>query len=190
MSEDASPPHVSDDAVQRGSGKTWAEWRMILDAWDAADKPHDEIARYLTEDHGINGWWAQGITVGYERMIGRRAVGQRADGTFATSVSKTIPAGIEEHFAAWIDDRARDVWLAPGLLILRTARDHRSARFDDNEYGGIIALSFASKGEGRSSVSIQIENLPSEDVIQERKAIWKTRLDRLASYLQEAHPTG
>lgn len=186
---DPAPLQMSDDAVQRGSGKTWAEWRAILDAWGATNKPHDEIARYLVEDHGVDGWWAQGVTVGYERMIGRRAVGQRADGKFSTSASRTVPAGIEEHFVAWTDDTARDTWLTPGILTLRKAQEHRSARFDDNEYGGIVALYFSSKGEGKSSVNIQIENLPSPDAIPERKTIWKARLDDLATHLENAGST-
>jgi hypothetical protein len=186
---DPAPLQMSDDAVERGSGKTWAEWRAILDAWGAANKPHDEIARYLEEDHGTGGWWAQGVTVGYERMIGRRTVGPRADGKFSTSASRTLPAGIVEHFAAWTDDRTRDAWLPPGILTLRTAQEHRSARFDNNEYGGIVPVYFASKGEGKSSVNVQIENLPSLDAIPERKAAWQTRLDDLATYLEQARST-
>jgi hypothetical protein len=189
MTDDSTPPRMSDDAIQRGSGKTWTEWRAILDAWGAVNKPHDEIARYLAEDHGVDGWWAQGVTVGYERMIGRRAVGQRADGTFSTSASRTLRAGIAEHFAAWINDTTWGAWLTPGLLTLRTAHEHRSARFDDNDYGGIVALYFASKGEGRSSVNVQIENLPSADAILERKAAWQARLDNLATYLEQARST-
>ena len=183
MPAETTTLQMSDDAIQRGSGKTWAQWRELLDAWGAAEKPHDEIARYVYE-LGVDGWWAQGVTVGYERMIGRRGVGERADGKFSTSASKTVPAGIAEHFAAWTEDARRDEWLAPGTLTLRTAQEGSSARFDDNEYGGIIALYFTDKGEARSSVSIQIEKLASKDDIPERKATWKARLNDLAAYLK------
>jgi hypothetical protein len=183
MIEETTSPQMSDEAIQRGSGKTWPEWCQVLDAWGAAEKPHDEIARHV-EELGVDGWWAQAVTVGYERLIGRRAVGERADGNFSTSASKTVPAGIAEHFAAWVDDRRRDEWLAQGTLSLRTAQDGKSARFDDNEYGGIIGLHFTDKGEAKSSVGIQIEKLASRDDIPERKATWKTRLDDLSAYLK------
>lgn len=176
---------MSDEAINRGTGKTWPEWRDILDAWGAAEKPHDEIARYVHEELGVDGWWSQGVAVGYERMIGRRKVGEQADGSYSTSASKTISAGIADHFAAWVDDAQRDQWLPPGTLTLRTSKDNRSARFDDNEYGGIIALWFDDKGEAKSSVNIQIEKLSSKDAIAERKATWKARLADLAAYLKE-----
>lgn len=184
MASTGTAPQMSDDAIRDKTGKTWDEWKTHLDAWGAADRPHTEIARYVNETLGIDGWWAQGVTVGYERMIGRRTVGERSDGTFYTSASKTVPAGIEAHFAAWVDEGQRDQWLAPGTLTLRTSQDGKSARFDDNDFGGIISLHFTGKGDGKSSVSMQIEKLPSPDAIDERKATWKARLTDLAAYLK------
>jgi hypothetical protein len=177
-------PQMSDEAIRKGSGKTWDEWRELLDAWGAADKPHNEIAAYIQGDHGVDAWWAQSVTVGYEKIIGRRSVGERGDGSYYTSASKTVSAGIDAHFAAWIDETQRDQWLAPGTLSLRTAQEGKSARFDDNDFGGIVSLHFTDKGEGKSSVAMQIEKLPSKDDIEERKATWKARLNDLAAYLK------
>ena len=38
-------PGMSDEAVQRGTGKTWDEWLVLLDGWGAAERTHPEIAR-------------------------------------------------------------------------------------------------------------------------------------------------
>lgn len=180
----SSTPSMSDEAIRNGSGKKWSEWREILDSWGGPEKPHNEIAAYLVDERGVDGWWAQSVTVGYERMIGRRAIGEKSDGSFAASASKTVPAGIDTHFAAWVDERQRDQWLPPGTLALRTAQDGKSARFDDIEFGGIVALWFTDKGEAKSSVSMQIEKLPSRESIDERKATWKARLNDLAAFLK------
>lgn len=51
---------------------------------------------------GNHGWWAQGITVGYEQHIGRRLPGQKSDGTFACSASKTVPGTMDDALTAWI----------------------------------------------------------------------------------------
>ncbi len=67
MQTSTATPDLSDEAIRQGSGKTWAEWVEILDTWGAADKQHKEIARYVS-DLGVDGWWAQGVTVGYERI--------------------------------------------------------------------------------------------------------------------------
>jgi uncharacterized protein YndB with AHSA1/START domain len=177
-------PQMSDEAIRKGSGKAWSEWREVLDAWGAAEKPHAEIARYLVEAHGVDGWWAQGVTVGYEQVIGRRVAGERQDGTFQASASKTIHAGIEAHFTAWVDERERDQWLPAGTLALRTAKDGTSARFDDVEHGTIAALWFTDKGPGKSAVSVQVDRLPDKAAAEAQKALWKARLANLAAYLK------
>lgn len=66
---------------------------------------HKEIALklyHLLEGTLPNhGWWAQGITVAYEQHIGRRVPGQRADGTFEVSVSKTYNCTMDAAFTRW-----------------------------------------------------------------------------------------
>lgn len=177
-------PQMSDEAIREKTGRAWPEWREALDAWGAAEKPHDEIARYVHEDLGIDGWWAQGVTVGYERMIGRRAVGQKADGSYAASASKTVAAGIDAHVAAWVDEAKRAQWLPAGTLSLRTSQPGRSARFEDTTTGDVVALWFTDKGPGKSAVAMQIEKLPSREAVDERKALWKERLAELAAHLK------
>ena len=52
-------PGMSDEAIAKGTGKSWDDWFRILDAWDATTKGHPAIARYLHEELGVPGWWAQ-----------------------------------------------------------------------------------------------------------------------------------
>jgi hypothetical protein len=176
--------YMSDEAIQRGSGRMWDEWFAILDAWGGTGHTHTEIARYLYDEHGVDGWWAQGVTVGYERARGMRDVGQRPDGSFDASASKTFSVPVAALFEAWVDDTRRNQWL-PGILSLRTSQDNSSARFDDNEHGGIIALYFTDKGPEKSSVAIQAGNLPSKDAVAERKQVWKARLGDLTAFLKK-----
>ncbi len=70
---------LSDIAVRRATGKSRDQWFGLLDAWDGVAKTHAGIARYLHEAHGIDGWWAQGVTVGYERARGMRVRHQTPD---------------------------------------------------------------------------------------------------------------
>ncbi len=178
----AEMPH-SDAAVAKATGKTWSEWRSLLDAWDAPTKTHTEIAQYLVEEHGVDGWWAQGITVGYERMIGRRQVGQRNDGSFSASVSKTINASAEKVHAALTDEGLRNQWLEDGIVTFRTASAPKSVRFDDLEAGVIIAAFLTAKGDDKTSLQIQAEKLASKEAGEEWKAEWKPRLAKLAEFV-------
>jgi len=176
-------PGLSDEAIRKGSGKSWDEWLDVLDAWGAQDRTHTEIARYVNENFEIDGWYAQGVTVGYERMRGMRAHGQGRDGRYSASVSKTFPVPVAELFAAWTDDAERDRWLEPGILGVRTSQLDTSARFDVADEGSIIAAWFVDKGAAKSSVQLQNDKLPSKEAAEQFKATWKERLACLAEVL-------
>ncbi len=85
-----SAQKMSDEKLLAATGKVRADWHSILDAAGAREWKHPKIAAWLQSEHDVPGWWAQGITVGYEQAIGRRVPGQGADGTFAVSASKTV----------------------------------------------------------------------------------------------------
>lgn len=83
---------VSDERMLEATGKTRDDWHAVLDAAGASEWNHTRIAAWLVTDHGVNGWWAQGITVGFEQARGLRQPGQKADGTYSASVTKTVRA--------------------------------------------------------------------------------------------------
>lgn len=174
----------SDSALLDATGKDWAGWFAILENWGASERSHTEIARYLSGDHGVPGWWAQGITVGFERTIGRREVGQRNDGSYSSSASKTIKAPMTVVHNALVDDTARGQWLGDGALTLRTQQT-KSARFDESESGLIVAFFLTDKGD-KTALQAQVDNVPTAEVSAAWKAIWKDRLTALANYLAES----
>lgn len=182
MATTTAKPDLSDDAIRKGSGKTWDEWVEILDAWGAAEKPHKDIAAYVC-GLGVDGWWAQGVTVGYERIKGLRMHGQRRDGHFEGSVSKTFAVPVARLSTAWTDESERKRWLEPGMLSMRTAQDHHSARFDLAD-GGILALWFTDKGSDKSSVALTCDKLPSKAAVDQFRDTWKAHMANLGRHLK------
>src|SRR5688500_3822478 len=73
-------PPVSGEKLVESTGRGWDEWLAILDEWGAIGRTHTEIARWLREERGVDGWYSQSIAVGYERARGIRAPGERSDG--------------------------------------------------------------------------------------------------------------
>lgn len=171
-------PKVSDEMIRSGSGRPWAEWVEVLDAWGARERTHTEVARHVVE-LGVDPWWAQAVTVGYERITGQRAVGQRMDGSYSGSASRTFAADLARVEPLWTEAAGRDQWLPPGLLALRTASPGKSARFDQADGGGILAVWFTGKGMGKCSVQVQQEKLPSKDAADTFGATWRARFDAL-----------
>lgn len=179
-------PGMSDDAIRRGTGKTWDEWFGLLDAWSGTDHNHTEIARYVYETFGIDGWWAQGVTVGYERARGMRARHETATG-FVVNASKTIAAPVERVFTAFVDDTLRDGWIEAGSLRLRTSQPGRSARFDVLLPGGEgtrLEVWLTVKGETKTAAALQHVKLKGQDDLDPWRAYWKERLNRLAAVLK------
>jgi hypothetical protein len=66
------PRGISEEAVRAKTGVGWDEWFAILNAWNAPERGHTASARYLREEHGVDPWWAQSITVRYEWERGLR----------------------------------------------------------------------------------------------------------------------
>ena len=99
----ATNPRI--EAVERATGRSWDDWLVYMASIDAERLSHHEIASaLLTELEGKVdklGWWAQATAVAYEQYVGRRVPGQRPDGTFQTSVSRSTSLGMEALMEAW-----------------------------------------------------------------------------------------
>jgi uncharacterized protein YndB with AHSA1/START domain len=177
-------PPVSDQKVTEATGRGWEAWFETLDGWEAASRSHTEIARWLREEHGVDGWYSQSITVGYERARGLRAPGQRPDG-FAVGASKTIAVPVERLFEAFEDETLRERWLPRAELRLRTATAPRTARYSWEDGSTRVIVGFEAAGEAKSRVALSHERLPDADTAGEMKAWWRDRLAALKAQLEE-----
>lgn len=93
---------MDDAAMIKATGKALEEWCAILDGRGAPSLTHKEIARLLHEEYDVSAWWSQMVTVEYERKTGRRETGQRANGEFRTTVSKTLAGTMDEALDRWL----------------------------------------------------------------------------------------
>lgn len=167
-------PGMSDSAIQRGSGRTWDEWFTILDAWGGTTRGHTAIARHVAEEFNVDGWWAQGVTVGYERARGLRAVNERPDG-FSTNASRTFPVSVERLFDAVVNQPS-------DVLVRTTARKPRTANFKVADNGTRVSATFTARGPNKSAVQLQQTGLPDREAV----ATWRARLK---AYLDEVGET-
>jgi Domain of unknown function (DUF4287) len=174
---------MSDAKIQEATGKKWDQWFSMLDRWGARDKKHGEIARFLIEEHEVAGWWAQSITVYYERARGMRLKYQNAEG-FSISVTRTIEVPVDVLFEALVNARKRKKWLTDGKMTLRTSQPGRSARFNWEDGSTRVNVGFIDKGPSKSSVALAHERLPDADEAEIAKARWKERLGDLKSHLE------
>ncbi len=172
----------SDAILKEKTGCTWERWVKSLDHQKAHTWPHREIARYVVEKYKVPGWWAQTVAVGYERIKGLRAVGQRRDGSFEANKSKTFPVPLGRLYSAFHSARVRARWL-PGVdLAVRTATRGRSIRMTWPDRTSVV-VGFEAKGPRKSLVAIQHGKLPDKAASARMKEYWADRLGALKEML-------
>ncbi len=178
------PGRRPDELVRARTGRGWDEWFEILTGWGAADRPHREIARWLNAEQGVDGWWSQEVTVGYEQAIGRRVPLQRGAGSFAATATRTIRVPVERLHEAVVDEAVRERWLPGASLRPRPTRAGKAARFDWEDGASRLVFWFEAAGEARSRVALEHERLPDAAAAREMKAFWRERLTELKRLLE------
>ncbi|HZK06421.1 MAG TPA: hypothetical protein VFC82_11355 [Actinomycetaceae bacterium] len=173
---------VSDSKVRAATGEGRDHWFGLLDSRNATEWSHKEMAAFLVEQ-GVDEWWAQGITVAYEQARGLRSPGQRSDGTFDASASKTLPISLEELWPFLTDEDRRSGWLGPDF-VMTGETPGKSVRLARGEHHRVV-LNFYGPApvgtpSGKTRVQAQISNLPDSEAAAAAKDEWKAALGRLA----------
>jgi uncharacterized protein YndB with AHSA1/START domain len=189
---------VSDAASIKSTGHGLEHWFAVLDKFSQGRKGHTDAARHLHEDHGVPGWYCQGITVAWERARGHRAMNQGCDGDFQVSVSRVMPVDLPELFRLVGDPKERARWLKdadPALVRALTAGftagrskglrmvNPRRARLRYRWEPGVVEIALEPRPGGKSTIVAANTELPDADAVERRRALWRDALDGLRSYL-------
>ena len=173
---------IGDDAVRDRTGKGWNEWFALLDGAGARKWEHRRIAEHLHEVHGMPGWWAQMVSVGYEQARGKRVKHQTAEG-FSASISRTVPVSAERAFDAWTQHRRRAAWLGKDIEVTKVTKP-KSIRVAMSD-GTRASVMFYQRGDAKTQVAVEQTKLRSAAEVAEAKAFWKAALERMASRLEK-----
>jgi hypothetical protein len=187
----SEPPALtmSDEAIRRRTGRGWEQWFDLLDEWGGAERSHKEIARWLGEEQGVDGWDAQSVTVSYERARGMRAVGERPEG-FSVTAQRTVAVPVERLYEAFVDESLRGDWLPDGELRERTATRPKTARFDWGGGDTRVIVGFEAQGDAKSTVALEHARLPDAEEAERMKAFWRQRLTELRAQLESGATPG
>lgn len=180
---------ISLEPIERTTGRPWADWMAFMASIGAADLTHAQIARKVEEELGSSvanpGWWAQGITVAYEQQSGKRAPGQQADGTFQTSVSKTIGITVQDAMDAWVAFAADDpavISLVAGAAKLGGSDKRRTWRAKAPD-GSTVMFTSERRPNGKTAVLVNHTRLASQEKNEAAKERWAVVLERFVREL-------
>ena len=175
---------MSDASIKAKTGCNWERWVKALDQSGAEKMSHRDIAAMVSKTWKVDSWWSQTVTVGYERIKGLRTRGQRRDGSYEATKSRTFDVPVETLFDAWADKSVRDRWLGDTNVKVRTATAPKSIRLGVTD-GGILAVGFLPKGKAKSSVAVSQMKLPDKETATRLKQYWSEKLDALGDVLSE-----
>ena len=174
---------VGDDAMTAATGHPRTHWFTLLDEQGATAWRHRDIAAWLVGTHGVDAWWAQGITVGYEQERGIRVPGQRQDGSFEASTSRTLPLDVAAAYRLVAEPGARQRWLDVPVDVTGETAD-ASVRWTMPD-GSRVVCRVQPVRDGAARVVVQHARLADADAVVGSKKIWGERLDRLAALARE-----
>lgn len=175
---------MSDAAIKAKTGCTWELWVKALDYAKAETWPHRDITEYISRKFKVDDWWCQTVAVGYERIKGLRAIGQRRDGTYEATKSRTFPVSVSRLYRACHDSKTRARWLLGVELAVRAATRNKSIRISWPDRSSVEVL-FTAKGTGKSQLAIQHRKLPDRATVTRMKEFWSERLGDLSGILSE-----
>lgn len=173
-----SEPELNEESILRGTGHGWEHWCSLIDGWGIEPWDHSLVAARLLAETGLNGWYSQGITVGYERITGIRLPHQMLDGTFTANKSRTIELDASELRAALLDEGARDDLFPDGSTRLRSRPTSKAVRIEIGP--GVAGFALEERPDGRTKVTVSHEKLPTYDDVERWKFWWSEWLDALA----------
>lgn len=174
---------ISSDAVFKATGKTWNEWIFLLDKENLLKKSHKEIASYIYDNHLKNGWWAQMVTVGYEKKKGLRIDNQTIGG-FQISASKTLPVSLDILYSFWEDPSKRKKWLSENFTITKATKN-KSMRIKWTDVKTRVDVGFYEKGKNKSQVAVGHEKIPTQEEASKLQEFWRGKLNKLAEFIQQ-----
>ena len=166
---------VNARAIEDATGASWIDWCAFLDKAGAAKLDHNAIVKKTRTFREISGWWAQGVAVAYEQHIGRRKPGQRSDGLFNASVSRTIHMSQQAAFKSWcdfasgLDEIGGQVIAGTPTTSTTPKRQYWRCKFDD---GSSASVGFEPKGAEKVLIGIEHQKLGRESLIADRKSAW------------------
>jgi len=171
---------MKDATVKARTGCTWERWVKALDYSGAKTMTHTGIAELVSKKWKVSGWWAQMITVGYERIRGLRDRNQR-DGGYAVSKSRTFACTVDDLSAAFAP-AARKQWLGGETVETRKSVPGKVARWKRSD-GSKVEVLFSSKGPGKAVAALQHDALSNKADVERWRTFWTERFGLLAEWL-------
>ena len=177
------------ESIEKATARQWDDWLRFLMESGADQLDHPGIASLVERELGQSvdnpAWWAQSITVAFERAIGRRLPGQQPDGSFQVSVSKSTQLGMHELAGTWKRFAATDDEVLAMLSSEpRTSgtKKRLSWRAKGSEEISLLVTS-EPKPNGAAAIRVQVDGIATPEAREAVRMGWTSMLERFVEGL-------
>lgn len=186
---------MTTDRFSRATGRHATDWRALMESratelgQGIQELSHQEMVA-IAQSEGATDWWAQGIAVEVERLIGRREVGQTVTGSINAGVSKTVPGEWREIFESF-----HSFMTTGGATLLPSAATgepttsatakwrYWHCSFADGSKATLDCSDASRNHQPKARLSIKHDGLPSMADRDATKSHWKAVLNDFAKTL-------
>lgn len=178
--------------VENGTKISWDRWLKLLENYKYIN--HTDLAiealRIINEEGNSDNpeWWAQSVAVTYEQEAGIRIVGQRCDGDFSTSTSKTLIGDMDSTLEHWVN-YVVDTREFKGISAEDSPRISKSEKWRywkiNLSDGSMLNVNIQNKAGGeKSTLSINHDKISTEEERNSWKEYWKEFLKEIKKLLK------
>lgn len=197
---------IKDSSVIKATGRSITDWVTTIQNSQKGDLSHREIAEFLSKEHGLTSWWAQEITVLYEKQTGKRVTGQTQSSGFQIGVSKTLPVKRDELwniiitpkvFALIVSDNINPETIINQKRTSETGIEYKITTWESRSHMrmqwklpewhsySILQVRLAAQKSGRTVLTFHQEKMADESIREDMRLHWKEVLTKLEQTIKE-----
>jgi hypothetical protein len=195
---------VSSASVLKCTGKDWESWVKILKTAGATHWTHPEIVAFLKKKYKLGPWWQQGVTSGFEMVIGRKQLGRSSKGEYSMTSSITLPRSTTQLWKMLLAPHGQKLWLKPFSAIqlksgaafeteggiygeVRTwkagVRLRLSWRESEWPKASIVQVQLIARSKDKCILVFQHDGLKDARLKEQMRAHWQAALQRIRQHL-------
>jgi len=193
---------VSDENAKKETGRGFAGWWTLLDAFGGPAKGRREIGNHLVNELKVDPWWSATLQVEYERHKGLVEKDGKGKG-YTICATKSVKAAPEKCWEMWATGKALDAWFGPkNVLDLKaggslTNADGNAADVKGLTAGKTIRLVWKDASApgtpvevklqpaaGKPTVMVTHDRLQTREEADGLRAAWGEALDRLKKLVE------
>lgn len=179
--------------IKEKTGRSLEEWTDLLDEEGFREKPHRDITLYLNTHHGLSPWWAQELSVQYEKTVGRRVTGQTEKTGFQLGVSRTLRTSAGNLWS-WLTSEQGRIWFSgsdsEGIETEpRVLKEGSHLRLRWKLPGwtdfSTLQIRIVSKGIEKTTLTVHQEKLADQETREHMLGYWKEKMDEIEKQWRE-----